>query len=170
MAVVTGEIILLVLAGSLLRVLVGINKSMAKGVAMDSRRTFLTLVISVTAGFIAVLLFDTSVFENRLFIIAVAFGGVDGIEIVYKFIVKKLFGMNSSISYDVGSASYYQNLTTRQRRAVNYLQKYGRIKNDDYQRINRISDATATRDLDSLVAQGIIKKRGTKKGAYYELS
>ncbi len=170
MVAVTSEVILLVLAGSLLRVLVGINKSMARGVPMDRKRAFLTLIISVIAGFIAVLLFDTSIFENRLFIIAVAFGGVDGIEIVYKFIVKKLFGMSSSISYDVGSASYPQNLTTRQRRAVNYLRKYGRMKNDDYQRINKVSHRTAVRDLDSMVVMGAISAKGTKKGRYYEMA
>jgi len=169
--IVTSEVLLLVLAGSLLRILVGINKSMTRGIPLNRKRVLLTLTISMIAGLIAVMLFDISVFENRFFIIAVAFGGVDGIEVVYRFIVKKLFGMTSSIDYDTGTVSaLYHNLTPRQRKAVTYVRRYGRIRNDDYERINHVSDATATRDLEFLVSQGVMKRQGVRKGSYYELA
>lgn len=171
MPAITSEMLLLVLAGGLLRVLVGIKKSMEKGIPLDRKRALLTLVISLIAGLIAVLVFDPSTFENKVFIVVIAFAGVDGIEAAYSFIVKKQFGITGEIRYDTGSVSrYYQNLTTRQRRAVDFLRKYGRIKNDDYQRINRVSHRTATRDLDSMAAIGVIRKKGTGKSTSYELT
>lgn len=164
------EVLLLVIAGSLLRVLIGVHKSMEKGVIIDSRRVYLTFLISAIAGFVAVLMIDTSVLENKFLIIALAFGGIDAIEAAYKFVVRKFFGAAGSIDYGAGYSSNYRNLTVRQRRAVDFLRNSGRMKNDDYQKINRVSHRTAVRDLESLAAMGVVKIRGTGKSTYYELA
>jgi ATP-dependent DNA helicase RecG len=60
-------------------------------------------------------------------------------------------------------------LNERQIKAVLYVKEKGRITNSDYQEINEVTDRTALRDLEELIDNGIVKKTGEKKGAYYEL-
>jgi ATP-dependent DNA helicase RecG len=60
-------------------------------------------------------------------------------------------------------------LNARQVKAVSYVKEKGRITNSDYQAINEISDRTSSRDLEDLVAKGVLKRVGDKKSAYYEI-
>lgn len=61
-------------------------------------------------------------------------------------------------------------LNERQAKAVEYVKKNGKITNSDYQKIGEVSERTALRDLDELSVKGILRKKGEKKGTYYELS
>ena len=61
-------------------------------------------------------------------------------------------------------------LSERQVKAVLYLKGKGKITNSDYQQINNTSARTAVRDLEILVNHGIIRMRGQRKGAFYELA
>ena len=61
-------------------------------------------------------------------------------------------------------------LNERQIEAVMYTRKYGKITNSDYQKLCNVSERTALRDLDDLINRDVIKKKGEKKGTYYELS
>ena|SRR3989338_8898999 len=42
-----------------------------------------------------------------------------------------------------------------------------KLTNDAWQRITKVSDATATRDLVYLVEVGVLKKKGAGRGIYY---
>lgn len=60
-------------------------------------------------------------------------------------------------------------LNARQVKAVSYVKEKGRITNSDYQILNEISDRTSSRDLEDLVAKGVLKRVGDKKSAHYEI-
>lgn len=60
-------------------------------------------------------------------------------------------------------------LNTRQVKAVQYVKEKGKITNRKYQEINEISDRTSSRDLENLVARGVLKRIGDKKSSYYEI-
>jgi ATP-dependent DNA helicase RecG len=61
-------------------------------------------------------------------------------------------------------------LNERQLQTVSYVKKTGRISNSEYQKLSKVSRATATRDLDELFTKGILKKVGTTgKGTHYVL-
>ena len=52
-------------------------------------------------------------------------------------------------------------LSERQKRAVAHLRMAGRITNREYQALTGVTDRTALRDFDELVARGVLEKRGT---------
>ena len=53
------------------------------------------------------------------------------------------------------------NLTKKQQKVVEYLIKHGRITNQEYQKIFKVSKSTATRELVKLFNDGILIKIGT---------
>ncbi|MFA5806175.1 MAG: ATP-binding protein [Melioribacteraceae bacterium] len=59
-------------------------------------------------------------------------------------------------------------LNERQIQAMKYIKENGRITNSKYQEINSTSARTAVRDLDSLVSRGVLRRKGVRKGAFYE--
>ena len=61
-------------------------------------------------------------------------------------------------------------LSDRQVKAVLYVKEKGKITNSEYQQINDTSARTAVRDLEILVNKGILKRKGQRKGAFYELA
>lgn len=62
-------------------------------------------------------------------------------------------------------------LNERQKKAIEYVKKNNQITNTDYQKINKISKPTATRDIQYLVEKGILINVGTKgSSAIYELA
>jgi len=59
-------------------------------------------------------------------------------------------------------------LNERQRKALEFIEKRGRITNKDYRRLfPEITDRTVLNDLSELVNKGVIKRMGKTKGAYY---
>lgn len=61
-------------------------------------------------------------------------------------------------------------ISDRLEKAVEYLREKDRITNDEYQKLVRVSDSTATRDLDELEKLGLIEQVGKKgRGVYYVL-
>lgn len=52
-------------------------------------------------------------------------------------------------------------LNDRQKQALDHMRKAGRITNREYQALTGITDRTALRDIDDLVAKGVLEKRGT---------
>lgn len=46
----------------------------------------------------------------------------------------------------------------------------GEITNSEYQQINDTSARTAVRDLETLVIKDIFRRKGQRKGAFYELA
>jgi len=59
-------------------------------------------------------------------------------------------------------------LNERQIQAMKYIKENGRITNSKYQEINSTSARTAVRDLESLLKKGVLKRKGVRKGAFYE--
>lgn len=62
-------------------------------------------------------------------------------------------------------------LNDRQRKVIESIKRNGRISNVEVQRLTGASERTALRDLDDLVATGIVKRIGsTGRGAHYVIS
>ena len=62
-------------------------------------------------------------------------------------------------------------LNERQKKAMEYTRKKGKIINSEYQKINGVTKKTATRDLQDLVRREIMFKQGrTGKGVFYILN
>ncbi|MDZ4715043.1 MAG: ATP-binding protein [Cytophagales bacterium] len=62
------------------------------------------------------------------------------------------------------------NLNDRQVKGVLYLKEKGKITNSEYQKLNDVSRATATRDLKELIDKEILKPSGQKgAGAFYTI-
>jgi len=57
----------------------------------------------------------------------------------------------------------------RQKIAAKFLQQQRRVTNAQYQKITSTSRATAKRDLEELVGQGLIILIGAGRGAYYQV-
>lgn len=63
------------------------------------------------------------------------------------------------------------NLNQRQISAITFLKANGRIVNSEYQSLNSTTKKTATRDLDGLVAKGLLEKVGTTgRGVFYRVA
>jgi predicted HTH transcriptional regulator len=61
-------------------------------------------------------------------------------------------------------------LNDRQKQAINYLKKHGRINNVEYQQLTKAIKKTATRDLADLKKKGIVDQIGTRgPGVHYVL-
>lgn len=61
-------------------------------------------------------------------------------------------------------------ISDRQGRALAQVRKVGRITNSDYQKIAGVTRKTAVRDLDALVAKGVLERVGEKRGSHYVLA
>lgn len=66
---------------------------------------------------------------------------------------------------------YHDNykFSDRQAAGVEYLVRYKKLTNSLYQQLNKVSRATATRDLQDLVRQGVIITESKGAGAIYSL-
>jgi len=60
-------------------------------------------------------------------------------------------------------------LNERQREALEYIEKHGKVTNREYRNINDVSRQTAKRDLSDLVEKEILKQKGEGRGTYYTL-
>ena len=70
-----------------------------------------------------------------------------------------------------GEAHIKSDLNERQKRAINFIAEKGKITNQKYKEINKLtSDKTAYRDLQDMADNGVIASHGTKKGRYYTLN
>jgi len=96
---------------------------------------------------------------------------------VYHIALKEFMAMHSrkvdKTTVEQTLRAYLQayTLTDRQAEAIKYLIKQGKLTNSIYQRINEVSKPTATRDLQTLVQQGVIIASKVKgAGATYSLA
>jgi len=60
-------------------------------------------------------------------------------------------------------------LNERQKKALEYIKKYGSITNGRFRNLFSVTDRTALRDLDDLVTKNILKRVGKRRAARYEL-
>jgi ATP-dependent DNA helicase RecG len=67
-------------------------------------------------------------------------------------------------------AQWQRTMNERQMKALEYIRRYGRITNREYQVIcPHVSPETLRLDLADLVEKGVLIKVGDKKGTYYIL-
>ncbi len=64
---------------------------------------------------------------------------------------------------------YIENLNERQKKAVDYLKKEGRISNKIYQEINNTSKNTSIRDLNEMIEKKLLIRIGDGRSLYYIL-
>lgn len=57
----------------------------------------------------------------------------------------------------------------RQLKAMQYIQQNGSITNGEYSALNKVSDRTALRDLESLLNAGAVRRIGNRRASRYEL-
>jgi len=60
-------------------------------------------------------------------------------------------------------------LNERQKKALGYLKRQGKIANRDYRELFGVVRDTAHRDLIDLLDKGLVKKRGVGRGTCYVL-
>jgi ATP-dependent DNA helicase RecG len=60
-------------------------------------------------------------------------------------------------------------LNERQLQAITYLKTHRRITNSEYQKLAGVIRKTAARDLNTLVENGIVERRGEKRSSHYVL-
>lgn len=62
-------------------------------------------------------------------------------------------------------------ISKRLERAIEYLQKKSKITNEEYRKLNKVSDTTAVKDLDELERLGLVKQIGKKgRNVHYVLT
>jgi ATP-dependent DNA helicase RecG len=61
-------------------------------------------------------------------------------------------------------------LNPRQKKTIDYIRKYSKINRREYVKLNKVSDATAKRDLKKLVDKGVLESQGNGPETYYILS
>jgi hypothetical protein len=163
------EIVIVAVAGGLMRILIGISKRKT-GFGFDRTKVLYTITTSLIIGIITAIILEP---ENYLIAFFAGFGGPDVLEAMYRGIMKKKVGVapgtgtSGSVDYDLGGSEYPQGTDKKQRKAIDYLFKYGQITSAEYKQINRVSQRTATQDLNKLVTRKILRKCGSGKSTFY---
>jgi len=166
------EIVIVAVAGGLMRVLIGISKRKT-GFGFNRDKVLFTITTSLIIGIITAIVLEP---ENYLIAFFAGFGGPDVLEAMYKGTIKRKLGSApgsgsaGSVDYDLGGDEYPPGLTKNQRKAIDYLYKYGQITSPEYKQAARISQRTATEDLNKLVTKKILKKCGSGKSTFYMLA
>ncbi|MCG2713340.1 MAG: DeoR family transcriptional regulator [Candidatus Omnitrophica bacterium] len=63
-----------------------------------------------------------------------------------------------------------EELNERQKKAIEYIRKNGKITRKEYEKLCKTSERTANRELTELIKKGIIKKTGSGVKFYYKLA
>lgn len=166
------EIVIVSVAGGLMRVLIGISKRKT-GFGFDRDKVLFTITTSLIIGIITAIILEP---ESYLIAFFAGFGGPDVLEAMYRGLMKKRLGVApgtgsaGSIDYDIGGSDYPQGTDKKQRKGIDYLYKYGQITSSEYRQLNRVSARTATQDLNKLVTRKILRKCGSGKSTFYVLA
>jgi len=163
------EIVIVSVAGGLMRVLIGISKRKT-GFGFNRDKVLFTITTSLIIGIITAIILEP---ESYLIAFFAGFGGADVLEAMYRGIIKQKVGASPSASgtgalnYEIGGDEYPQGLDKKQRKAIDYLYKYGQITSLEYRQMNRVSQRTATSDLNKMVTRKILRKCGSGKSTFY---
>ena len=160
------EIVIVAVAGGLMRTLIGISKRKT-GFGFNRDKVLFTITTSLIIGIITAIILEP---ESYLIAFFAGFGGPDVLEAMYKGVIKKKLGAvpsGSAVTYDLGDIDYPQGADKKQRKALDYLYKYGQITSSEYKQMNKVSARTATSDLNKLVSRKILRKCGSGKSTFY---
>jgi hypothetical protein len=162
------EIVAVSVAGGLMRILIGISKRKT-GFGFNRDKVLFTITTSLIIGIITAIILEP---ESYLLAFFAGFGGADVLEAMYKGVVKKKLGAAPSsttagLDFDIGAGDYPAGTDKKQRKAIDYLYKYGQITSLEYKQMNRVSARTASADLNKLVSRKILRKSGSGKSTFY---
>ena len=162
------EIVIVSVVGGLMRVLIGISKRKT-GFGFNRDKVLFTITTSLIIGIITAIILEP---ESYLIAFFAGFGGPDVLEAMYRGIIKQKVGAapgssTTGMSYDIGADDYPAGTDKKQRKAIDYLYKYGQITSAEYKQMNRVSARTATSDLNKMVTRKILRKCGSGKSTFY---
>ena len=161
------DIIIIGLLGGAIRVVIG-WLSAESGEKFNWKKALKTIIIFMFFSFLVITVAGP---QSLGFALLLGYGGDDAFSALYRKKVGKGFGESILGQPGTGlSASIPQDLNDRQRSGYDFILKYGKITNDQYQRMNKCSNSTAKRDLVQMSKRKIIKSYGKNKGIYYKLN
>ena len=162
------DLIFYAILGAGVRALFGIYKAYQENefVQLDYQRLTIEVVSAVFFGLFTVsLLSDMGFLSEKVGPKTVALiAGLFGADLMN--VLAKRVGVSKGFSFAVQRLPAYKGLNVRQRRALQYALSGG-ISNDEYQRLNKVRDAIAQRDLSGLAKRGFLKKAGSGRGTRY---
>jgi len=94
---------------------------------------------------------------------------VQGIAVEMVRLEQRITALGQIVQQAAGMEVAALGLNTRQIRALELLLREPRLTTALYSQWNRVSRATAQRDLADLVARGLLQQRGVGRGTYYVL-
>ena len=94
---------------------------------------------------------------------------VQGIAVEMVSLEQRITALGQIVQQAAGMEVAALGLNTRQIRALELLLREPRLTTALYSQWNRVSCATAQRDLADLVARGLLQQRGVGRGTYYVL-
>ena len=94
---------------------------------------------------------------------------VQGIAVEMVRLEQRITTLQQIVQRTVGTEIAVQGLNARQIRALEFLLREPRLTTSLYSQWNRVSRATAQRDLADLIAKGLLQQRGVGRGTHYVL-
>lgn len=94
---------------------------------------------------------------------------VQGIAVEMVRLEQRITALGQIVQQAAGMEAAALGLNPRQIRALEFLLREPRLTTALYGQLNRVSRATAQRDLADLVARGLLRRRGVGRGIYYVL-
>ena len=162
------DLLVYAILGAGVRALFGIYKAYQQHefVQLDYQRLAIEVVSAVFFGLFTVsLLLDLGFLSQKIGPKTVSLiAGLFGADLMN--VLAKRVGVSKGFSFAVQRLPAYKGLNVRQRRALEYALSGG-ISNDEYQRLNRVTNAVAQRDLTSLAKKGFLRKTGSGRGTRY---
>lgn len=153
------ELILLGLLGGVIRVVIGYTKKLPFDQDFEGSQAVKTIIVSLFAGSIAALL----VAEDPRVAVIAGIGGTDFLEALYRGLIRSKTGIIVSTTKRKA-----QNLNTRQRTALDYVEGHGSITAEEYEYVNSTTRKTAIKDLEIMAARKILKKEKIGKDIVYK--
>jgi len=94
---------------------------------------------------------------------------VQGIAVEMVRLEQRITALGQIVRQAPGTEAAAFGLNSRQIRALEFLLREPRLTTALYVQLNRVSRATAQRDLADLVARGLLRRRGVGRGIHYVL-
>ncbi len=158
----------LIAFGSTVRTILGIYKAYNTypDFQIEWKRISVEVVASVFFGAFGFYFLQGLGIFNFGLNLAAPIAGLFGADAV-KLITRR-FGLTKGLEVTISTQQMkYADLNDREVRALEYVNKYGKINNSVYQKINFVGPDTAKRELSVLVRKGKLVRDGSTKGATY---
>jgi len=91
------------------------------------------------------------------------------IEVSENFFIVTFYGHKKEELAEISEREQLIKINERQKRAIEFIRKKGKITNLEYQKLNNVSRETAKLDLAKMVDLGILQRVGRGRNTYYKL-